>query len=48
MGNETLATELLRKLKQSNRTWFIAFIITLLLWISTVIVLFYYIGVYNG
>lgn len=34
--NETLATEMLRELKASNRRWFIAFLVVLILWFATI------------
>ena len=36
MDNDTLATELLHELKQSNKRWFYAFIIVLVLWFATI------------
>ena len=36
MDNETLASELLHELKQSNKRWFYAFIIVLVLWFATI------------
>ena len=34
--NETLATEMLRELKASNRRWLIAFLVVLILWFATI------------
>ena len=36
MDNTTLATEMLRELKSSNRRWFIAFLVVLTLWFATI------------
>ena len=44
MENQTLATELLRELKASNRRWFIAFLIALTFWIATIGAFLYYIS----
>ena len=40
---ENLATEILQELKQNARRWFIAFIITLLLWFGTIGLFIWYI-----
>ena len=40
---ENLATEILQELKQNARHWFIAFIITLLLWFGTIGLFIWYI-----
>lgn len=37
MDNETLATEMLKEIKATSRRWFIAFIVTLVLWFATII-----------
>lgn len=44
MENQTLATEMLSELKASNRRWFIAFIVVLVLWFATMGVFFWYIS----
>ena len=44
MVNETLATEMLRELKASNRRWFIAFVVVLILWFATIGVFLWYIS----
>ena len=44
MVNETLATEMLRELKASNRRWFIAFIVVLILWFATIGAFLWYIS----
>ena len=44
MENETLATEMLRELKASNRRWFIAFLIALTLWFATIGAFLWYIS----
>lgn len=36
MENETLATEMLRELKASNKRWFIAFLVAMSLWFATI------------
>ena len=36
MEEQTLASEMLKKLKASNRMWFIAFIVVLALWFATI------------
>lgn len=36
MDDVTLATEMLRELKASNRRWFIAFLVVLTLWFATI------------
>lgn len=35
-STETLATEMLREIKETSRRWFIAFIVTLCLWFATI------------
>lgn len=45
MENQTLATELLRELKASNRRWFIAFLIALTFWIATIGAFLWYISI---
>lgn len=40
----TLATELIHELKAQSKRWFIAFVITLILWFSTIGVFFWYIS----
>lgn len=40
---ENLATEILQELKQNAKRWFIAFIVTLLLWFATIGVFIWYI-----
>lgn len=37
MDNETLATEMIREIRASSKRWFIAFIVTLVLWFATII-----------
>lgn len=44
MVNETLATEMLRELKASNRRWFIAFIVVLILWFATIGAFLWYVS----
>lgn len=44
MENQTLATEMLSELKASNRRWFIAFIVVLVLWFATIGVFLWYIS----
>lgn len=44
MENQTLASEMLSELKASNRRWFIAFLIVLVLWFATMGVFFWYIS----
>lgn len=44
MENQTLASEMLSELKASNRRWFIAFLIVLVLWFATIGVFFWYIS----
>ena len=36
MENQTLASEMLSELKASNRRWFIAFVVVLVLWFATI------------
>lgn len=42
--NTPLATELIHEIKAQSKRWFIAFIISLLLWFSTIGVFFWYIS----
>ena len=44
MDNPTLATEMLTELKTSNRRWFIAFLIVLILWFATIGCFLWYIS----
>ena len=44
MENETLATEMLRELKASNKRWFTAFIVVLTLWFATIGAFIWYIS----
>lgn len=44
MDNQTLASEMLHELKASNRRWFIAFLVVLSLWFTTIGVFFWYIS----
>ena len=41
---ETLATEMLKEIKATSRRWFIAFIVTLVLWFGTIGVFLWYIS----
>ena len=41
---QTLASEMLSELKVSNRRWFIAFLIVLVLWFATIGVFIWYIS----
>ena len=41
---QSLATELLHEVKLSSRRWFIAFIVTLVLWFATIGVFVWYIS----
>lgn len=41
---ETLASEMLSELKASNRRWFIAFVVVLVLWFATIGVFLWYIS----
>ena len=41
---DTLASEMLHELKASNRRWFIAFIVVLVLWFATIGVFIWYIS----
>ena len=41
---ENLATEILHELKANAKRWFIAFIITLLLWFTTIGIFIWYIS----
>ena len=41
---QTLASEMLSELKASNRRWFIAFIVVLVLWFATIGVFIWYIS----
>lgn len=42
--NTTLATELIHEIKAQSKRWFIAFIVVLVLWFSTIGVFFWYIS----
>ena len=42
--NTTLATELIHEIKAQSKRWFIAFLVVLLLWFSTIGVFFWYIS----
>ena len=44
MTNDTLATEMLHELKASNRRWFIAFLIVLILWFATIGAFLWYVS----
>ena len=44
MEEKTLATEMLHELKASNRRWFIAFLIVLILWFATIGAFLWYIS----
>lgn len=44
MEHETLATEMLHELKASSKRWFIAFLVTLVLWFATIGVFIWYIS----
>lgn len=44
MENEKLATELLYELKASAKRWFIAFIVVLILWFSTIAIFIWYVS----
>lgn len=37
MNNNTLASEMLHEIKSTSKRWFIAFLVTLCLWFSTII-----------
>ena len=41
---DTLASEMLSELKASNRRWFIAFVVVLVLWFATIGVFLWYIS----
>ena len=41
---ETLASEMLSELKASNRRWFIAFVVVLVLWFATIGAFLWYIS----
>ena len=42
--NPTLATELIHEIKAQSKRWFIAFIVVLILWFSTIGVFFWYVS----
>lgn len=44
MENQTLATEMLRELKDHRRMWFIAFLVMLVLWFATIGVFIWYLS----
>ena len=44
MDNQTLASEMLSELKASNRRWFIAFVVVLILWFATIGAFLWYIS----
>ena len=44
MENQTLASEMLHELKASNRRWFIAFLVVLILWFATIGVFIWYVS----
>ena len=44
MDNQTLASEMLSELKASNRRWFIAFVVILILWFATIGAFLWYIS----
>jgi hypothetical protein len=44
MDNQTLASEMLHELKASNRRWFIAFIVVLVLWFATIGIFIWYVS----
>ena len=44
MDNQTLASEMLHELKASNRRWFIAFVVVLILWFATIGAFIWYIS----
>ena len=44
MDSEKLATELLHEMKQSNKRWFLAFIIVLSLWFATIGAFIWYVS----
>lgn len=44
MENQTLASEMLHELKASNRRWFIAFIVVLVLWFATIGIFIWYVS----
>ena len=44
MNEDSLATELLKELKNSSKRWFIAFLVTLVLWFATIGVFLWYIS----
>lgn len=41
---ETLATEMLKEIKATSRRWFIAFVVTLVLWFATIGAFVWYIS----
>ena len=42
---ENLATEILQELKQNEKRWFIAFLVTLILWFATIGIFIWYITI---
>lgn len=44
MDNTNLATEILAELKRTCKRWFIAFLVVLFLWFSTIGIFIYYIS----
>lgn len=44
MNEESLATELLHELKATSKRWFIAFVVTLVLWFATIGAFLWYIS----
>jgi hypothetical protein len=44
MEQETLATELLREVKAQSKRWFIAFVVTVVLWFATIGAFLWYIS----
>lgn len=40
---ETLATELLREVKESAKRWFFAFLVVLFFWFTTIAIFFWYV-----
>ena len=40
---ETLATELLREVKESAKRWFVAFLVVLFFWFTTIAIFFWYV-----
>jgi hypothetical protein len=44
MENENLATELLREMKSQSKRWFVAFIVVVALWFTTIGAFLWYIS----